>query len=191
MVRLKVVVGITGASGVIYGVRLLEELRKRENIEIWLVISKSGKKVLEVETNYDINYLYSLANKAYEENDFLAPIASGSFLYDAVVIIPASMKTIAAIAHGYADNLIIRVADIALKQKRRLILVPRETPLNPIHLENMLKLSKLGAWIVPACPGFYHKPKTIDDLINFIIGRVLDILQIQHDLFTRWGDFEK
>lgn len=187
MLNLKIVVCLTGASGIIYGIRLLEVLKEIPSIETFLVISEGGKTVLEAETNYKLNYVYSLANHVYEENDFFAPIASGSFLFDAVVIIPASMKTIAAIAHGYAHNLITRAADIALKQRIKLIVVPRETPLNSIHLENMLKLSRMGAYIVPACPGFYHKPKKIEDLINFIVGRVLDLLGIKHNLFKRWG----
>ncbi|MGQ4891248.1 MAG: UbiX family flavin prenyltransferase [Candidatus Njordarchaeia archaeon] len=183
---MRLVVGITGASGIIYAVRFLEYLKEKRNIEVFLIVSKGALKVIEAEVDYPVDYILSLADKHYMEDDFTAPIASGSFPVNGVVIIPASMKTVSAISVGYADNLIVRAADIALKEGRKLILVPRETPLNPIHLENMLKLAKLGAVILPACPGFYGKPETIDDLINFIVGKVLDALGIPNNLYKRW-----
>lgn len=183
---LRIVVCITGASGVIYGIKLLEVLKSMGDFEVHLVISKGGKKVMEIETDISIDEVQGLADRFYEEDDFTAPIASSSFLIDAVVIVPASMKTISAIANGFTNSLVTRVADIALRLKKPLILVPRETPLNAIHLENMLKLSRLGAVILPACPGFYHQPKSMDDILNFIVGKILDSLGIKHDIYKRW-----
>jgi len=188
---LRIVVCITGASGVIYGVKLLETLKKLRDIETFLVISEGGKKVINVETNIDIDYILSLADHYYNEDELEAPISSSSFPIDAVVIAPASMKTLSAIAYGFTNSLIVRVADIALRMKKPLILVPRETPLNAIHLENMLKLAKLGAIILPACPAFYHKPKNIDDMLNFIVGKILDALGIDHNIYRRWKGVKK
>lgn len=188
MISLKLIVGMTGASGIIYGVRLLEYLKTRQEIKTFLIISEGAKKVIELETNFKINYIEKLADYSFNESDFTAPIASSSFLVDGMVIIPASMKTLAAIAHGFDNNLITRAADNILRLRKPLVIVPRETPLSPIHLENMLKLSKSGAIILPACPGFYTKPKRIEDLIDFIVGKVLDNLGITHDLYKRWGE---
>ncbi len=179
---------MTGASGIVYGVRLLEYLKTRQEIKTFLIISEGAKKVIELETNFKINYIEKLADYSFNESDFTAPIASSSFLVDGMVIIPASMKTLAAIAHGFDNNLITRAADNILRLRKPLVIVPRETPLSPIHLENMLKLSKSGAVILPACPGFYTKPKRIEDLIDFIVGKVLDNLGITHDLYERWGE---
>jgi 4-hydroxy-3-polyprenylbenzoate decarboxylase len=182
---MRLVVGISGASGVIYGVRLLQELRKR-NIETHLILTQAAEKTLEYETNFKKQKLVETATFCYEIDDFGAPIASGSFPNHGMVVIPCSMKTLAGIAHGYADNLLLRAADVTLKEKRTLILVPRETPLRAVHLENMLKLATEGASIVPAMPGFYHKPQTLDDIINHIVGKILDILKIDNDLYRRW-----
>ncbi len=184
---MRLVVGISGASGVIYGVRLLQELKKK-NIETHLVITQAAEKILEHETNLEKQGLIKVATFYYEIDDFWAPIASGSFLTHGMVVIPCSMKTLAGIAHGYADNLLLRAVDVTLKEKRPLILVPRETPLRAVHLENMLKLAAEGASIVPAMPGFYYRPQTIDDIINHIVCKVLDILRIDHDLYQRWGN---
>lgn len=183
---MRLVVGITGASGIVYAVKFLEYLKGLRDVEVFSTISKGALNVIKAETDYTLKYIKSLADSFYMDDDFGAPIASGSFFVDGVVIVPASMKTVSAISMGYADNLITRAADIALKEKRKLVLVPRETPLNAIHLENMLKLAKLGAIILPACPGFYSKPETVDDLINFIVGRILDVLGIHHNLYKRW-----
>jgi len=178
---------MSGASGVIYGVRLLENLKKK-NIETHLVITKAAEKILEHETKLEKQRLIQLATFHYKIDDLVAPIASGSFLTHGTIVIPCSMKTLAGIAHGYADNLLLRAVDVTLKEKRPLILVPRETPLRVVHLENMLKLAAEGASIVPAMPGFYHNPQTLDDIINHIVGKVLDILGIDNDLYRRWGD---
>lgn len=184
----RIVVAMTGASGVIYGIRFLETLSElRGDIEIDLIISKVAENIIRIETEYDPSYVKSLATRVFNPGDLTAPIASGSYLFEAMVIIPCSTKTLSAIAYGYSENLITRAADVALKEKRKLILVPRETPLSPIHLENMLKLARLGVVILPACPGFYHGPKKISDLVDFIVGKVLDQLGIEHDLFERWS----
>ena len=188
MISLKLIVGITGASGIIYGIRLLDYLKNRQEIETFLVISEGAKKVIELETNFKIDEIKKLADHYYNEDDFTAPIASSSFLVDGMVIIPASMKTLAAMSHGFNNNLITRAADNILRLKKPLVIVPRETPLSPIHLENMLRLSQNGAIILPACPGFYTKPKRLEDLIDFIVGKVLDALGINHDLYRRWGE---
>ena len=184
---LKIIIAITGASGIIYGVRLLKVLKDRPEIETFLIISRGAKKVIEAETDFNLQDIINLADRYYEEDDFSAPIASSSYIVDGMVIIPTSMKTLAALAHGYSDNLITRAADNVLRYKKPLILVPRETPLSPIHLENMLKLSINGALILPACPAFYIKPTNIDDLVNFIVGKVLDALGIENTLYSRWG----
>ncbi len=184
----RIVVALTGASGAIYGIRLLEVLSNvDDNIEVIVIISGAAEEIIRIETDYDPSYVKSLANRVFSPKDFTAPVASGSYYFDAAVIIPCSMKTLGAIANGYANNLIVRVAEVAMKEKRKLILVPRETPLSPIYLENMLKLSRLGVVILPACPGFYHRPKKISDLIDYIVGKVLDHLGIENELFKRWS----
>lgn len=182
---MKLIVGISGASGVIYGVRLLELLNK-ENVETHLVFTPLSEKILEQETDFKKQKLIELATYHYKIDDLAAPISSGSFLTQGMIIIPCSMKTLAGIACGYSDNLLLRAADVTLKEKRTLIIVPRETPLRKIHLENMLRLANEGAAILPAMPGFYYNPKTLDDVINHIVGKVLDILKINNNLYQRW-----
>jgi polyprenyl P-hydroxybenzoate/phenylacrylic acid decarboxylase-like protein len=179
-------VAITGASGAILGIKFLEELKKLE-IETELIISEKAEIIIKTETEYDIKEVRDLANKNYEVNDLTAAPASGSYNVDKMVVIPCSMKTLAAIANGYSDNLITRVADVMIKERRRLILVARETPLNAIHLENMLKLTRLGVVIFPPIPSFYHKPQNIDDIVQHTIGRILDQAGIKIDI-KRWGD---
>ncbi|MFX1479197.1 MAG: UbiX family flavin prenyltransferase [Promethearchaeota archaeon] len=179
-------VAITGASGSILGIRFLEELQKLD-IKTELIISESAEIIIKNESDYKIEDVRKLAAKNYKVNDLTASPASGSYKVDTMVIIPCSMKTLAAIANGYSDNLITRVADIMIKERRKLILVVRETPLSAIHLENMLKLSKLGVIIFPPIPSFYYKPTTIDDLIKHTIGRILDQIGIEIDI-KRWGD---
>ena len=179
------VVAITGASGAIYGKRLLEVLHDKK-VETHLVVSKVAEKVIEHELETTKRSLEKLADHIYDVDDLTAPLLSGSFKTDGMVIIPCSMKTVAGIAHGYSDNLILRAADVTLKERRKLILVPRETPLNVIHLRNLLELSKQGVAIIPAMPAFYHKPKKIDALVDYVVGKVLDCLDIEHKLFRRW-----
>ena len=182
----KIVVGITGSSGVIYGIMLLRVLKKFE-IETHLVLSKWAEKNIEIETDEKVNEIEKIANFVYEESNMAASISSGSFRTDGMAIIPCSMKTLSSIANGYDDNLISRAASVTIKENRRLVLVPRETPLSKIHISNMLKLAEVGVVILPAMPGFYHKPKSIDDLISHIIGKTLDQFGINNDLFTRWN----
>lgn len=181
----RVVIAITGASGVIYGKRLLEVLMEK-GIEVHLILSRAGRLVVREELGLEPESLERLASRAYDPEDLKAPLTSGSFRVDAMIVVPASMKTIAAIASGYSDNLITRAADVALKEGRPLILVPRETPLSPIHLENLLRLSRMGAIILPAMPAFYHGPRKIGDLVDFIVGKILDRLGLDHALYSRW-----
>jgi 4-hydroxy-3-polyprenylbenzoate decarboxylase len=182
-----ITVAITGASGVQYGVRLLEALRDLQ-VETQLIVTKSGQDLMSIETQYSLNYVASLANQTYEETDLSAPIASGSHISNGMVIIPCSMKTLGSIAHGISSNLVTRAADVCLKERRKLILVVRETPLSGIHLSNMSRLSQCGAVIMPASPGFYTRPATIEELIDTLVARVLDLLQLDHSLSRRWGD---
>ena len=181
---MRLIVAITGASGVVYGKRLLEVLKGKH--DIYLIISKASEKLIEQELEIPKKELEELASHVYDEDDFSSPLASGSFVTDAMIIIPCSMKTLAGIAHGYSENLILRAADVALKEKRKLILVPRETPLSSVHLRNLLELSMQGVVIIPAMPAFYHRPQTIEDLVDFIVGKVLDSLGLDHELFKRW-----
>jgi 4-hydroxy-3-polyprenylbenzoate decarboxylase len=182
-----ITLAITGASGVQYGVRLLEALRDLQ-VETQLIVTKSGQDLISTETQLSLNYVTSLAYQTYEEMDLSAPIASGSHISSGMVIIPCSMKTLGSIAHGISSNLVTRAADVCLKERRKLILVVRETPFSGIHLSNMLKLSQCGTVIMPASPGFYTRPATIDELIDTLVARVLDLLQIDHSLSRRWGD---
>ena len=180
-----IVVAITGASGVIYSLKLLEALKKLK-IETGVVVSKPGEIVCDYELKMTLEDIKSLANHYYESDDLSSSINSGSFKFESLVVVPCSMKTLSAIANGYGNNAITRVADVALKEKRKTILVPRETPLRPIHLENMLNIAKEGGIILPAMPGFYHNPENIDDMVNFVVGKILDSLNIDNDLFNRW-----
>lgn len=180
-----IIVGITGASGVIYGIRLLESLKKL-NIETGLVISDAAKTVIKYEENKAVEDIIDIADNYYDFHDLTASINSGSFKFDGLVIVPCSMKTLSSIANGYSDNTITRVADVALKEKRQTIIVPRETPLRTVHIENMLSLSKEGAIILPAMPAFYSERETIDNQINFIVGKILDSLKIENDVYKRW-----
>ena len=195
-----IVVGITGASGSIYGLRLIEELLKSDH-RVSVLLSNAGRQVLAYETGLQLSEVPAECLKQlrqhfsagetlqhYAINDFFAPVASGSSAPDAVVVCPCSMGTTGRIAAGLSDNLLERVADVALKEQRKLLLVPRETPFNQIHLENLLRLSKAGAQILPAMPAFYHQPQSKEDLIDFVVGKVLDNLQVEHQLFQRWGE---
>ena len=181
-----IVIAITGASGVIYGVELLKALNEL-NIETGLLISDPAKIVMKYELkDYNLEKIESLAAHYFEANEIDSSINSGSFKFDSLVIIPCSMKTVSAIANGYASNSITRVADVALKERRNLVLVPRETPLRAAHLENMLRISKEGGIILPAMPAFYHEPKDIKDMTDFVVGKVLDVLKIENEMFKRW-----
>jgi len=182
---MRLIVAMTGASGAIYGKRLLEVLRNKK-IETHLIVSNAAEKVIEHELEMAKDAVEKLAFHAYSIDDLKAPIVSGSFKTDGMVIIPCSMKTLAGICHGYSSNLILRAADVTLKEKRKLVLVPRETPLSTIHLRNMLDLAKQGVVVLPAMPAYYHKPESVDSLVDYVVGKVLDILEIDHELFRRW-----
>ncbi|MCW4035469.1 MAG: UbiX family flavin prenyltransferase [Candidatus Bathyarchaeota archaeon] len=187
---MKLVIAITGASGVVYGKRLLEILHDK-NIETHLVLSQAAEKIIKHELGTNKKTFEQLADHVYAIDDWSCPIVSGSFKTDAMIIVPCSMKTLSGIANGFAENVILRTADVMLKEKRKLILVPRETPLNTIHLKNMYELSKLGVIIAPAMPAFYHKPETVDDLTDFVVGKILDILDIENKLYKRWQKTQK
>lgn len=182
---MRVVIAITGATGAIYGITLLQELA-RSGVETYLVYSKWAQQTIELETDYNIDIINALATRVFSNDNLAAPIASGSFQHSGMVIAPCSMKTLSALAHGYTDNLISRAADVTLKEKRNLVLLPRETPLHEIHLENMLKLARVGAVIMPPVPAFYHQPTTIADLVLQTVSRVMDLLQIENNLTHRW-----
>ena len=172
----------------IYGVRLLEVCRQL-GIETDLIVSQAAERILEHELDKSVEDLRKLATRGYSSTDLTAPLASGSVLTDGMVIAPCSMKTLGAIASGYAADLITRAADVTLKQNRPLVLVPRETPLNLIHLENMTRLKRAGAIVLPAAPGFYHMPKDIAGLVDFIVGKILDVLKVEHQLYQRWRGY--
>lgn len=184
---MRLIVAITGGSGVIYGIKMLEILKNLE-LESHLVISKWGDRNIKIETDKTIEYVKSLATKCYDNDNMAAAISSGSFKTDGMAIVPCSMKTLSSIANGYDDNLISRSAGVCIKESRRLVIVPRETPLSKIHLGNMIKLVEIGVIILPAMPGFYHRPKSIDDLITHIVGKILDQFGIKHNIFRRWGE---
>ena len=181
----RIIVAITGATGTIFGVRLLETLQKTD-IETHLVISKWAVRTLVHETSYTIEQVQQLATRVYPLADQGAAISSGSFLTMGMVVVPCSMRTLSAIAHGLGDNLIHRAADVILKERRRLVLAIREAPLSEIHLENMLKLSRMGVGICPPMPAFYTRPQTIDDIVNYTVARLLDQLDIHLEIHNRW-----
>jgi 4-hydroxy-3-polyprenylbenzoate decarboxylase len=183
---MEIVVGVTGATGTIYAIRLLEALRNFKDVNVHLIMSQWAQQTLVTETEYDLEYVKALCHEVYDNSNMGARISSGSFLTDAMLIVPCSMKTLGSIANGYCDNLIARAADVTLKEGRKLILSPRETPLNAIHLENMLKLSRLGVRIIPPMPAFYNKPKTIDDIVNHQVMKLLDQLNLDHNNGKRW-----
>ena len=189
---MKIVVGISGSTGAIYGIRLLQVLRDLPDVETHLVLSNPAKQTIVIETDYTVEQVEALAHTAYRMNDIAAAISSGSFKTHGMVVIPCSMKTLSGIAHSYDDNLLVRAADVTLKERRRLVLVVRETPLHLGHLRLMTGVAEIGAIVMPPVPAFYHRPKTIDDIVNQTIGRVLDLLGIEHrDLFKRWTGPER
>ena len=182
----KIVIGITGASGTTYAIDLVKKLREIPSVETHGVISNWAKQNLKLEADMHLSELENLFDYHYPINDLGAQIASGSFLVDGMVIVPASMKTVAAISMGYSDNLISRAADVTLKEQRKLIIVPRETPLSTIHLENLTKLSRMGVQVIPPVPAFYNHPQTIQDLVDHQTMKILDALAIDNDTGGRW-----
>jgi 4-hydroxy-3-polyprenylbenzoate decarboxylase len=185
------VVGITGASGAVYGIRLLEVLSSTENVETHLVISKPAEAIIKYETGRSIEEVRKLASFSYDIGDIGARISSGSFKTDGMLVAPCTVKTMSAIANSYSENLLIRVGDVTLKERRQLLLLVRETPLHLGHLRNMERLCEMGAIIMPPAPAFYHKPDTIQDIVDHIVGRMLDIFGIEHTLFQRWPGMAK
>jgi len=186
----RIVVGISGASGVTYGVRLLNVL-KETDYETHLIISKSGELNIKIETDYDPADVKAMADYVYDHKNVAASLASGSFLTAGMVVVPCTIKTLSGIANSYNENLLVRAADVTLKERRKLVLVVRETPLHKGHLRLMTLAADMGAHILPPVPSFYHMPKTIDDIIDQTIGKIFDFMGIEHDLFKRWGDNSK
>lgn len=182
----RLVIGISGASGVIYGIRTLQLLKEKE-IETHLIISDSGMRNIEIETGHRPEEVAAMASYTYAYKDVSAALASGSFLTDGMVVVPCTIKTLSGIANSYTNNLLVRAADVTLKEKRKLVLVVRETPLHVGHLSLMTRAATMGAHILPPIPSFYHQPKTIDDIIHQTIGKIFDYLGIEHNLFRRWG----
>lgn len=184
----KIIVGISGASGVIYGIRLLEILRALPDVQTHLVVSTAAATTISLETDFTLDEVRQLATVDYRFKDIAAAISSGSFKTDGMIVIPCSMKTMSGIAYSFTDNLLLRAADVVLKDRRKLIIVPRETPLHLGHLRTMVQLAEIGAILAPPMPAFYHRPQTIDDIINQTINRVLDLVDITlpADLFDRW-----
>jgi len=182
----RLVVGLSGSSSPIYGIRLLEVL-KTARVETHLVISDGAKRTIPLEARTTIPEVAALATVAYNTHDLAAAISSGSFQTEGMIVAPCSMRTLAAIANSYDTDLLIRAADVTLKERRKLVLVPRETPLHLGHLRNMVRATEIGAIILPPMPAFYHQPKTVDDIINQTVGKILDQFRIEHNLFRRWG----
>ncbi len=187
MKKRRFIVGLSGASGVIYGIRTLEHLREMEDVESHLVMSE-GAVNIQIETNYAADDVRQMADVVHRPDNLAACISSGSFKTEGMIVIPCSVKSLSGIVNSYADNLLSRAADVCLKEMRKLVLVVRETPLHKGHLELMVKAAELGALILPPMPAFYHKPETIDDIIDQTIGKAFDYLDLDHQLFRRWGE---
>jgi len=182
----RLVIGMSGATGAIYGIRLLEALADTD-IEAHLVISDAARRTITMETTWSVDDVLALAHTCYDIRDIGANISSGSFLVEGMVVIPCAMKTLSGIAHSYNDNLLVRAADVNLKERRKLVVVARETPFHKGHLNLMMQLSDLGATILPPVPAFYCLPQTLDDIINHLVGKVLDMFHIENRMFQRWG----
>lgn len=184
---MRVIIGISGASGVIYGIRLLEVLNDVDYVETHLILSSHGRLNIGIETDYNAKDVEALADEVHSDRNLAAKLASGSFHTDAMVVAPCSIKTLSGIVHSAADNLLVRAADVVLKDCRRLILIPRESPLHVGHTKLLYEAAQLGAIIAPPMPAFYNRPETIDDIVNHTVGRVLDLLGIEADFVQRWS----
>jgi len=189
MAKTRIIVALSGASGIVYGIRLLEAAREL-GLETDLIMTDLAARMIGIETSLDPDQVNALATRVHDSFDFTSPLASGGIRHQGMVVIPCSMKTVAGIACGFSDNLLLRAADCTLKERRPLVLVPRETPLSAIHLRNMLTLAEAGAVILPACPGFYHRPRNIQGLVDHVVGKVFDILGIEHQLYRKWREGE-
>ena len=183
---MRLIVAISGASGVIYGIRLLELLQDVPEVETHLVLSNGGKLNIALETEWDVKAVEGLADVVHSDQNLAASIASGSFLTDGMVIAPCSMKTLSGVVNSYADNLVVRAADVVLKEQRRLVIVPRETPLHLGHLRLMTHAAEMGAQLVPPMPAFYNDPQNVDDIINHTVGRVMDLFGMDSGIVKRW-----
>ncbi|MCZ6741567.1 MAG: UbiX family flavin prenyltransferase [Alphaproteobacteria bacterium] len=186
----RLVVGMSGASGAIYGIRLLEVLNKVDDIEVHLVLSPSSGRTIHDETDWKVSDVEALADVVYNYNDIGASLSSGSYRHAGMIIAPCSVKTLSGIVNSYDDNLLVRAADVALKEKRRVVLLVRETPLHLGHLELMARAARYGAVVMPPVPAFYIRPKSLDDVINQSVGKALDFFDISHTLFRRWKETE-
>jgi 4-hydroxy-3-polyprenylbenzoate decarboxylase len=184
----RLIVGVSGASGAIYGIRLLEQLRELTagTVQTHLVITPSGEKTISLETDYPISRVRKMADFVHGYADIAAPIASGSFITMGMVVVPCSMRTLSDIAHSRADNLLVRCADVTLKEGRKLVIVPRETPIHKGHIRLMLTAAENGAVILPPMPAFYHRPASVDDIVNHTVGKILDQFGVEHGIFKRW-----
>jgi 4-hydroxy-3-polyprenylbenzoate decarboxylase len=189
--KMILIIGITGATGAIYGVRLLETLSTMKDIETHLVISRAGEKTIGYETGRKIAAVRQLANYSYDVDDIFAPISSGSFYRDGMIVAPCTIKTMSALANSYSDNLLTRAGDVTLKEGKKLVLAVRETPLHLGHLRNMARLAEMGAVILPPVPAFYHKPKTIQDIVDHTVGKLLDVFEIKHELYKKWEGYKE
>ena len=187
----RIIVGLSGASGVIYGIRMLEHLQSMEDVESHLVMSEGARINIKIETNYDVDAVNGLADVVHRPDNLAASISSGSFRTDGMIVIPCSVKSLSGIVNSYGDNLLARAADVCLKEKRKLVLVVRETPLHKGHLQMMVRADELGALILPPVPAFYHNPESINDLIDQTIGKAFDYFGLDHHLFRRWGERPK
>lgn len=183
---MRLIIGMSGASGVIYGIRLLEVLSRVEQVETHLVLSDSAKLNIAIETDRSAKEVQALADEVYSNKDIAARLASGSFKTDGMIVAPCAVKTLSAIANSYADSLLVRAADVVLKERRRLVLVPRETPLHTGHCELLLKASQMGAILAPPMPAHYINPQTVDDLVDHHVGRILDLFDLDPGLVQRW-----
>ena len=183
---MRLIIGMSGASGVIYGIRLLEVLSRVEQVETHLVLSDSAKLNIAIETDRNAKEVQALADEVYSNKDIAARLASGSFKTDGMIVAPCAVKTLSAIANSYADSLLVRAADVVLKERRRLVLVPRETPLHTGHCELLLKASQMGAILAPPMPAHYINPQTVDDLVDHHVGRILDLFDLDPGLVQRW-----
>lgn len=184
----EVVVAMTGASGTPYGIRALEALAKTPDLRVHLILTPTAERLLAFEARADIEKVRSLAHEVHRNDDFFAPVASGSHRFVGMLVCPASMKHVGLMAAGIGMDLVSRTADVCLKERRKLVLVPRETPLSTIHLRNLLTLSEAGAMVVPAMPGFYVHPETVSDMVDHVAGKALDALGLEHDLYPRWRE---
>ena len=184
----RIIIGISGASGAVYGIRALEVLRRDPQIEAHLVLSPSGKRTILEETPYSLADVQALASVVHEHRDIGASIASGSFETAGMIVAPCSVKTLSGIAHCYSENLLTRAADVCLKERRPLVLMVRETPLHLGHIELMERVTRYGAIVLPPVPGFYSRPASVDDIVDQSVGKALDLLRVPHALFKRWGE---